>query len=269
MIDTPAKPAAPGAAETPVEAAYPARKAWWIVGGTLTAAALLTGLAAYGSWAWIVSSTEESDTRTQEFDRPVDTADVTADIGDVVFEATEGAGLDYRLKTRWLGAEPDTSEDWDGDVFTAVGECGQSDFLGLDVDQCQTNYTLGLPSGADAAAETGVGDITFDGLDGEIDAQSGVGDVFGEHLRTTSTTVETGVGDVSLGFDEVRGDITVDAGTGDVLIIVPDDGTTYAVSYDGAIGDRNIQIATDPGADADYAITVSGVVGSLTVQYGI
>jgi hypothetical protein len=188
---------------------------------------------------------------TQEFDGPDDAADVTADIGDVVFEATEGAGLDYRLKTRWLGAEPDTSEDWDGDVFTAVGECGQSDFLGLDVDQCQTNYTLGLPSGADAAAETGVGDV------------------FGEHLRTTSTTVETGVGDVSLGFDEVRGDITVDAGTGDVLIIVPDDGTTYAVSYDGAIGDRNIQIATDPGADADYAITVSGVVGSLTVQYGI
>ncbi|GAA1661381.1 hypothetical protein GCM10009830_03170 [Glycomyces endophyticus] len=266
MIDTPVKPDAPG---SPDEPAASARRAWWIVGGSITGAALITSLAIFGVWAWTISSTDEHDTRTQEYDHPVSAADVKADIGDVRFEAADGTGLEFRVKTRWLGAEPDTAEDWDDDVFTATGECAQSHFFGLDVDQCQTNYTLGLPAGADAVAETGLGDITFDGLDAMIDVQTGVGDVVGDNLRATSTTVESGVGDVSLEFDQVLGDIAVDAGTGDVVITVPDDGTTYEVRYDGGVGDRNIEIATDPSAEADYVIAVTNGVGSLTVQYGI
>ncbi|RRR99535.1 DUF4097 family beta strand repeat-containing protein [Glycomyces terrestris] len=265
MIDTPVKPAT---ADTPDEPAYPARKAWWIVGGAVTGAALLTGLLAFGSWAWMISSSEEDATRTEEFDRAVAAAEVRAEVGDLRFEAAAGTALEFRLKTQWLGAAPDTSEEWDGDRFSAEGECDQGRFLGLDVDQCETDYTLGLPAGADATAETGVGDVSLDGLDGAVDIDTGIGDVTGEGLRTTDTTVVTGVGDVTLEFAQVLGDISVEAGTGDVVLTVPDDGTVYEVLHDGGIGDQHIEIATDPTADADYTITVASGVGSLTIQYG-
>ncbi|GAA2269832.1 hypothetical protein GCM10009853_024430 [Glycomyces scopariae] len=265
MIDTPAKPAAP---ESPEPAAYPARKVWWILGGSITGAALVTGVAIFGSWSWVVSSTDEDETRTKEYDQAVDAVDVRADVGDIAFEAVDGTALEFQLKTRWLGEEPETREDWDGDVFSATGECAQGRFFGLDVDQCQTNYVLGLPAGTDATAETDVGTVSLEGVDGAVDVETGVGDVVGEDLRATSTTIESGVGSVTLEYDQVLGDIVIDAGTGDVIITVPDDGTTYDVDFEGGVGDRNIEIATDPSVQADYTIAVTSGVGSLTVRYG-
>jgi hypothetical protein len=273
MIDTPVQPdtaqsGTTGTADTPDEPAYPHRKVWWIVGGALTGATLLTFLAVFGTWSWAVSSEDENDTRAEEFDHAVSAADLTVDVGDVSFEAADAAALEFRLHTEWLGAEPETTEDWHGDVFTANGECDGGPLFGLDFDQCQTDYTLGLPAGADASAQLGVGDISLDGLDADIDVTTGVGDIVGENLTATSTTVESGIGEVHLEFDQVLGDINVDAGTGDVVIIVPDDGTTYDVRFDGGVGDEHIEIATDPGSRADYVIDVTGGIGSLTVQYG-
>lgn len=268
MIDTPAKPDTPDTAGAPDEPAYPHRKVWWIAGGAITGAFLLTFLAVFGAWSWAVSSDNENDTSTQEFDQAVSAAELTVDVGDVSLETAEATALEFRLETEWLGSEPETTEDWDGDVFTAEGECDSGPFFGLDVDQCQTDYTLGLPAGTDASAELGVGDISLDGLDAEIDAKTGIGDVVGEDLNATSTTVESGVGEVHLQFDQVLGDIHVDAGTGDVVIVVPDDGTTYDVRFDGGVGDEHIEIATDPSGQADYVIDVTSGVGSLTVRYG-
>jgi hypothetical protein len=273
MIDTPAqsdkaRTGTADAADTPDEPAYPHRKVWWIVGGAITGALLLTFLAVFGAWSWAVSSEDESATRTEAFGQAVSAAELTVDVGEVTLEAAAGPALEFRLDTEWLGSEPETGEDWDGEVFTANGECDSSIFLGLDVDQCQTDYTLGLPAGTDASAELGIGDISLDGLDAEIDVNTGVGDIVGENLKATSTTVESGVGEVHLEFDQVLGDIRVDAGTGDVVIVVPDDGATYDVRFDGGVGDEHIEIATDPAGRADYVIDVTSGIGSLTVRYG-
>lgn len=268
MIDTPTKPAA-DSPDTPDQPAYPARKVWWIVGGSITGAALVTGFTVFGAWAWAVSNDDESATRTEEFDRAVSAVDVTADIGSIEFDAARGTALDFRLESTWRGGEPETSEEWSGDFLSVSGECDDSRLLGLDIDQCQTNYTLGLPAGADASGDVGVGDIRLDGLDGDVDVITGVGSITATNLRTTGVTVESGVGDVDLEFDAVLGDIAVDAGAGDVVITVPDDGTTYDVRVDGGVGDQDIRVATDPTADADYVIEVSSGVGTVTVKYGI
>ncbi|MEU5871914.1 DUF4097 family beta strand repeat-containing protein [Glycomyces sp. NPDC047369] len=264
MIDTPTKPAA----DTPDQPVYPARKVWWIVGGSITGAALVTGFTVFGAWAWAVSNDDENATRTEEFNRAVSAVDVTADIGDVQLDAARGTALEFRLESAWRGGEPETTEDWEGDALTVRGECDDGRLLGLDIDQCQTNYTLGLPAGAAATADTGVGDIRLDGLDGDVDAITGVGSIHGTNLRTADVTVENGVGDVDLEFDEVHGDIAIDAGAGDVVITVPDDGTTFDLQIDGGVGDQDIRIATDPNADADYVISVTSGVGSVTVKYG-
>ncbi|MEU6246750.1 hypothetical protein [Glycomyces sp. NPDC047010] len=268
MIDTPTKPAT-GSPGNPDQPAYPARKVWWIVGGSITGAALVTGFAIFGAWSWVVSAEDENDSRTEQFDQAVSAVDVTTDVGDVQLDAADGTVLDFRLDAAWRGDEPDATEEWSGTKLLVRGECTDGNVLGLDVDQCQTNYTLALPAGTDATAETGVGDIRLDGLDGDIDVVAGVGSIDGADLRSTGVTVSNGVGDVDLEFDEVLGDITVDAGAGDVTITVPDDGTTFDVQIDGGVGDRDIRVATDPSVEADYVINVTSGVGTVTVKYGV
>lgn len=265
MIDTPVKPSATEPPDLPDDSTT---KAWWIVGGSITGAVLITAMAAFGVWFWAVGSPDQSFSRSQTYDRAVTAANVSTEIGTIRLEAASGNALTSSIEAKWRGAEAEYREDWNGDAFTAVGDCDETLFIGFDFDHCETNYTIGLPAGTDAVALAEVGDVRLDGLDGAIDASADVGDITGDRLSATGVSAETGVGDISLAFDQVLGDIDVHTGTGDVEIVVPDDGTTYRVVFDSGVGDQNIDIATDPAAEADRVIYVETGVGSLTVRYG-
>lgn len=263
MIDTPEKQAE---APRPNEDRT-ARKAWWIVGGITCGVVLLLAATAAGVWIWTVSSPEESETHNEEFDRTVAGVDVAVEIGDIELNASDGAALVLERETRWRGNEPEPEESWQGDTFTAVGNCDDDLVFWWDGEECEVDYTLALPSGAAAEATNAVGEVRMNGLDGPIDIETSVGVIEGDDLRATETNVESSVGSIRLDYAEVRGDINVIASTGDVEIIVPDDGTTYAVQFDSGVGGRTIDIATDSETRADYVITVNTSVGDLSVRY--
>ncbi|MDA1361769.1 DUF4097 family beta strand repeat-containing protein [Glycomyces luteolus] len=262
MIDTPEKPTT----ATKPEEHRTARTVWWIVGAACTAVVLLFALAVSGAWIWSVASPEETDTHSETYAQHVAGVDVTIDIGRIDLNASTDGTLVVDRETRWRGEQPEPSESWHGDTFTAVSECDDRFFV-ISGDECEYHYTLAMPSGAAAEAESSVGDIRMDGLDGAIDVETSVGDIHGENLYATETRVESGVGSIHLEYAEVRGDINVIASTGSVEILVPDDGTTFEVVFESGVGEQHIDIATDPSSNADYVISVNSSVGDLTVRY--
>lgn len=263
MIDTPQKQT-----ETPETGTQTSSgtRAWWIVGGSITGAFLLFGLTLCAAWVWVASSPEQDASHSAEYTQQVDGVDVTVEVGDIKLAAGDAA-LMVERNTYWRGTAPEISEAWHGSVFNAEGGCEDGYVSWIDLDDCLIHYALALPSGTDAEAEIDLGNIELDGLDGEIDVSTDVGDVRGEDLRAGETEVETGVGNVDLAYAEVHGDITVEVGTGDVTIVVPNDGTTYKVDFDGGVGTPAVDIATDPSAEADYIIKVTIGVGDLKVRY--
>lgn len=263
MIDTP---------EKQIEAPQPesedtsTRKVWWIVGGSITGAVLLTAMTFFGAWIWSVSSPEETASYNEEFTQAVTGVDVAVEVGDIELNASGGDALVVDREARWRGSEPEIVEQRHGDTFTAVGNCddGMFSFGG---DKCEVDYTIALPSGAAAEANNDIGEIHLDGLDGAIDVETSVGDIDGENLRATETKVESSVGSIELEFDQVLGDINVTTSTGDVEIVVPDDGTTFEVRFESSVGSQNLDIDTSASSHADYVITVATSVGDLSVRY--
>ncbi|MCD0442228.1 DUF4097 family beta strand repeat-containing protein [Glycomyces sp. A-F 0318] len=264
MIDTPEKQSDTA---LPDEPAYPNRKVWWIVGGTLTGALLLFVMAVAGVWIWAASSPEEWTTTDERFAGPVTNADIGVDLGDIELEQASGTDVELRSHAVWRGSQPEVAEEVIGSRFTAMAACDDGWGLFSGINECRVDYTIALPAGTAAEAATEVGDIRMDGLDGDVAVETSVGDVHGVDLRTADLEVEASVGNVELEFEQVLGDITVTAGTGDVVIEVPDDGTVYAVRFDAGVGEQDIDIATDAEAKADRVISVNAGVGDLTVRY--
>ncbi|WP_205326749.1 DUF4097 family beta strand repeat-containing protein [Glycomyces sp. YM15] len=262
MIDTPEKQTT--APET--ETQRTARTVWWIVGAVCTGLVLLVAVTATGTWLWWNASPEKSETRSETYTQATTGVDVTVEVGRIELNAAADS-LVVGSEIRWRGEEPEPIESWTGDTFTAVGECDDRFVLFWGGDDCEVNYTLALPGGVAVEAESSLGDIAMDGLDGGIDVETSVGDIEGESLRATETRAEVGVGSIRLTYAEVRGDIYLTTGTGDVEIVLPDDGTTYDVVFETGVGTEHIDIATDPSNSADYVIHVSTGVGDLTVRH--
>ncbi|THV30197.1 DUF4097 family beta strand repeat-containing protein [Glycomyces paridis] len=264
MIDTPENATD---APTEPEKARNARRLWWIIGGSFTGAMLIFALTLGGVWIWTASSPLEHGSHSEEYTEALAGVDVDVEIGSIHLAAADGDALEVVRETSWRGTEPTSTETWRGETFIATGECDDSILFWVNIDECEVHYTMHLPTGADAEATIDVGDISLDGLDGDIDVETSVGDVTGQRLNAASTRVESSVGSISLAFDKVNGDINVTTSTGDVELVLPDDGTTYDVRFASGVGDQDIDIATDPAAEADVVINVNTSVGDLTVRY--
>ncbi|WP_199036007.1 DUF4097 family beta strand repeat-containing protein [Glycomyces salinus] len=244
------------------------RRAWWIVGGALTAVVMLISLITAGVWTWTSVSPVSSDSHTEVHPGPVSGVDLDVSNGHVDLTAAAGPDLEVRRDTTWQGPEPGIDEQLRPDgTFTARAICGDNLPFWINTEECEVDYSLGVPAGADAVVRTTLAGVEADGLDGELDLDVSHGHVEARNLRATATSVHAGHGDVDLSFDEVRGDIDVTANFGDVTILVPDDGTTYDVRSDSDFGSEFIDIATDPEAEADYIITVDYDFGGLEVRY--
>ncbi|MCH7229395.1 DUF4097 domain-containing protein [Glycomyces sp. L485] len=243
-------------------------KAWWILGGILTGVVLLTGAATAGLLLWTLPSPEKMEFHSEDFQRAVANVDVDVSMGAVNLTSDDDGGFGVHRESTWRGDAPAITEEWvDDDSFAVDAECDTGFPIDFGVDLCSVEYWMSLPSGTAADVRTDLADIRADGLDGEMRLLSSAGTIEAERLRTTETVVENSVGDVSLRFAEVLGDVTVTTSVGNVTIVVPDDGTTYEVRFESSIGEQNIDIATDRAAEADYLIQVSTSVGDLDVRY--
>ncbi|GAB3999487.1 hypothetical protein GCM10029992_28410 [Glycomyces albus] len=244
------------------------RRAWWIVGGALTAAVMVLALITAGVWIWTSVSPVSSDSHTETYLEPVSEVDVDLASGHVVLTDAGGQGLEVRRDTTWQGPEPGIDERMRHDgTFTARANCAESLPFWMSVEECEIDYSIAVPSGAGTTVRAHMAGVDADGLDGELDLLVSHGEVDARNLRTTATSIDARHGDVTLAFDEVRGDIDVTASFGDVTILVPDDGTTYDVRSDADFGEGGIAIATDPSSEADYVITVDYDFGDFEIRY--
>lgn len=244
------------------------RRAWWIAGGALTAAVMAMALITAGVWIWTSVSPVSSASHTEAYPGPVSEVDVDLANGQVVLTDAGGRDLEVRRDTTWQGPEPGFDERMRHDgTFTARGTCAESLPFWMNVEDCEIDYSIAVPSGAGTTVRTRLAGVDADGLDGELDLVVSHGDVDARNLRTTATSIDAHHGDVTLAFDEVRGDIDVTASFGDVTILVPDDGTTYDVRSDADYGESGIAIATDPSSEADYVINVDNDFGDFEIRY--
>ncbi|WP_329088645.1 MULTISPECIES: hypothetical protein [unclassified Streptosporangium] len=232
-----------------------ARIAWLITGGTLTA--LAVAFTALAAWAEImtVRRTIETTMQSRAFTVP---GIVVESTGYVNISVVPGAAkrLDLERTLFWTLDRPVVTEEWDGRTLRLDVHCLGGDSPGGPV--CQADYILRVPATTDVEAvsrrlgtvsvsgvqgdlelTTTTGDVIVDGTEGALRVRAQTGNVIGTGLGSTGADVETGTGDVELGFTVPPGDVSaVVRVAGNVRVTVPD-GEEYREGYDVRTGTGN------------------------------
>lgn len=178
--------------------------------------------------------------------------------GDVVVtEIADGSPQtpSVQLATAWTLNEPQlTVEDDDGRV-TLGTRCP-----GLNFGRCEADLEVSVPAGIPVRVVTNLGDIHVSST-GVVDARADLGDVQ-VRGRPTSVTASSDLGDVTLDVAAAPDDVAVTASLGDVRVVLPG-GEGYAVDATTDLGDRSVQVPSDPAAP--HTVTVRSSLGNVEV----
>jgi hypothetical protein len=122
--------------------------------------------------------------------------------------------------------------------------------------------------GARAGLElrTGSGTVRADAVSGGLVARTGSGDVVARRLAGGVVDVETGSGDVAVEAVEAPASLAGRAGSGDLDVVLPDDGRPYAVEATSDAGELDVEVPVDPAAGR--AVVLSTGTGDVTVTLG-
>ncbi len=172
----------------------------------------------------------------------------------------------------WTGGRPQVLAHVDGGTLTLEVRC-EGSMLGT----CRVDHTVILPASAAVLGttgsgnvelsdvghvdvSTGSGDLTLDGVDGDVHAETGSGEVFGRGLASDDVWVDTGSGDVDLALLLEPSSVSVTTGSGDVRLALPPG--SYDLSASTSSGDVHVSgVDVEPGADAKVEVhTGSGDV---------
>ena len=130
---------------------------------------------------------------------------------------------------------------------------------------CDIDYEIRVPAGVAVTAQTGSGDVELEGNLGLVSLQTGSGDVEADITTTRDLTTRTGSGDLELRFGSVPDLISVESGSGDVDLEVPN-GQRYDVDSQSGSGDTDIVVQRQDGAD--QRIQVKTGSGDITISGG-
>lgn len=138
-----------------------------------------------------------------------------------------------------------------------------SGFLGLSVGHATIDFRIAVPLGTRISVESGSGNVTVDGVDGEVEIDVGSGDVRVKGLGA-GVRVDTGSGRVRA--EDVRGRVYVDSGSGEVTVLRADgpviiDAASGPVEVADVIGD----VKVDNGSGA---VGLTRVRGNVEVDTG-
>jgi hypothetical protein len=147
---------------------------------------------------------------------------------------------------------------------------------------CGINATVSVPVGAAASISTNGGNITADGITGDVSLATGGGDVTASgvagdlSLTTDGGNIEaTGVtaaqvsastlgGDVTIVFTKAPTNVRVNTDGGNITIVVPSDGTQYDVTAH-ANGGTPIE-AVPMNSHSGNVITATSSGGDITIR---
>ncbi|MER5624747.1 hypothetical protein ABT061_27310 [Streptosporangium sp. NPDC002544] len=253
-----------------------ARKAWIVVGGTLTA--LTVAFTSIAAWSEVTQARRVSETtlRSHALTSPGIVVKTTGYVNVSVVGGAERR-LDLERTLQWTLDRPVVTEDWDGRTLTIGVRCPGGDRP--DGPNCRADYTLSLPGTTDVEVQsrfgtvsvngiwgdlrlsTATGDVVVDGTRGALRARTEVGNVHGTGLRSAGADVETGVGDVELGFASPPGDVRAVVRTaGNVEVRVPDED-----GYDVRAGDGNATVQVRRDSAAPRRITTLTAAGEMRI----
>ena len=164
------------------------------------------------------------------------------------------------------------SESVNGDLLTVDASCRGGFFI---ADQCSVDLEITVAAGTEVTATTSTGNISVTATRGPVTARSStgdlrvsratgpvtlntnVGDITGELLDSARVLGRSNTGDVRLSFATAPEQVQGYTDIGDVRILVPDDAKTYRVSTEVDLGDRHIDVPTDPASSRTVDLSTS------------
>lgn len=273
-MSTQSPPTSPRGLEPPPGPAQPPA---WRLPLRILSVGLALLLVGYGAFALASLLARETRTATASFDGiAVLDLDTGFESVDVVADP-EATRVDLTRRWSWSTKEPEVTARKVGDRLVLSSSCSWTPGL-----PCTGRVTLTVPPDLQVRGGTADAHLSIDGVTGPLDLRttdgalelrdvtgrlrlvSRDGSVTGVGLRSRDVTADTADGGVDLSFAEPPDRVRAASRDGGVDVVVPDDGTAYAVSVDVSDGSQDVTVPTDP--DSTHRITVRTSDGSVTVS---
>lgn len=249
--------------------AYASRN--WVVGGALATAVAIVA-SGTATWSWAAARPRPKTAyQTAVYEHQVDRVELDLGAGDIRLSAGD---LAVQRRLHWRTSKPVVHEEWRGTTLR-ISAHGPGDSA--------VDYTIQLPAGVPVTGTTGAGNLAASGLTSEVRLTTGAGTttldhlagplwihskgggVTGSALRSAETDIDTGEGEVDLGYTAAPTTVRAVTGEGDVSITVPDV-PGYRVAAQTEEGTREVTVRED--ADGPHAISATTGEGNITVGYG-
>ena len=250
------------------------RTAWVVLGSVFTLAAL-----AWGTLESVARIAHDETTEQQSWAAgDITTIEIRNGAGDVEVVGADTDTIELTSRISRGLFETQHAERIDGDRLVLTVDCPWvvNHFCGVDqqlvipahlaveiVSHDGDTEVADVDGPVDIFSEDGRVDLARLGGPLELDLRHGSAE--GTQISSSEATTTSEFGRVRLSFIEAPDLVTVHAKFGDVEILVPDDGTFYAVTSRTDFGDTDNQLRSDPAADARMDIRAE--FGSVRLGY--
>lgn len=232
-------------------------------------------LVAYGAVVLASLLSRETRTSTDSFDG-IRTIQLDTSFESVDVVASDGTTVDVDRRWTWSLKQPSVRTRQVGDRLVVSSSCPFSPGL-----PCTGRVQLVVPADVAVLGGSSDGHLLLSGLTGPLDvhnADGGVelrdvtgrlrlstsdGSVRAEGLASDQVTIDTADGSVQLSFATPPTTVRASTSDGSLEIVVPKDGTAYAVSVSVSDGSQDVDVPTDP--ESSRTIDVHTSDGSVRI----
>lgn len=163
-----------------------------------------------------------------------------------------------RVTTSWQDADVELVRD--GDELVLRATCPDQGWP----RRCEVGHDLLVDPDVDVVVDIVTGGLHGTGLAGDVDVSVTAGGVMLEETASQDVRVDVTTGGVALDFRSPPREVEVTATTGGIDIVVPADGTVYAVRTSVSVGDDGVAVPVDD--DADRSLVASTTVGGISIR---
>lgn len=129
---------------------------------------------------------------------------------------------------------------------------------------CGLKATLSVPAGMAVSVSTGGGDVSADGVAGDLSLRTDGGDIQASAVTAAQVTARAGGGDVTIVFTRVPRDVRVATDGGSITIVVPPGSALYRVAASADGGNLTDSVPRDPASPNVITATSGG--GDVTIR---
>ncbi|MFP5346300.1 MAG: DUF4097 family beta strand repeat-containing protein [Actinomycetes bacterium] len=236
---------------TPMAVKAPVR----ILGGLLVTVLVLGGAYAVATKLARAERTE----RLTVASAGVQTLVASTDVGSLSVEpSTASDRVEVQLHREGAWRLPRFEERRVGDTLHLEASCARHWF-----GDCSTQMVLRVPEGMHLETSSSVGEVSVRGAYPSVTMETSTGRLAADQLRASRVRATSSVGEVSITLASPADSVAVTTSVGDVLLVVPDDGTSYDVQAQTSMGETHTTVPVS-SASAHH-IRVTSSVGDVRV----